>query len=365
MKYHLIIAFAAALMLAGCSAPHKEPTPVYMWQRISTRTNMDTLQQNYRFWKSKGVTGVCIETMNMDQISEAAARAHAEGLEYHAWIPSMLRRGLPHEWYAVNRLGQSADDNPAYVRSYRFLDPANPSVQEFLMNLYVEVAKLPDVDYVRLDFIRYPDVMLSRGLWDLYGLETPTEYAPADYCYCDYCTQLFFEQTGIDIKSVEDPSTVRQWAQFRCDQITLFVDKIARAVHEQGKKVSVDVFPGPSSYAEHMVRQQWNQWMVDMFFPMNYNDFYEEGPEWVGTVVEEEVQAAGHVPVMSGLRICHDWRNKNDETSIRVTGLTPSELITAVQGSLQAGATGVCLFDASRMSPEHWDALVQALQTKE
>ena len=355
---------AGLLVVASCSRTTRQTIPVYVWHSIGSKANMDTLQRYFHIWASRGITGVCLETKNLEQIEEAAARAHAEGLEYHAWVPSMLRSGLPHEWYAVNRLGQSADENPSYANTYRFLDPANPEVQQFLIEQYTTVAKIPDVDYVRLDFIRYPDVILASGLGELYGLENQEgEYAPADYCYCENCVRTFFEQTSIDITQVEDPSTVPQWAQFRCDQITLFVDRVARAVHEQGKKVSVDVFPGPSSYAEHMVRQQWNQWMVDMFFPMNYNDYYQEGPEWLQPVVEEEVQAAGNLPVMSGLRVSKHWKKEGEE-KVRPSdfGLSPEDLKTAIRSSLAGGATGICLFKPSRMTEEHWVALEEVLQ---
>ena len=250
-------------MLAACTGGNKEPVSVYLWHRLTFNPNMDSLQRSFQIWKSKGVTGVCIDARSIENIVEASRRAHQEGLEYHAWVPSMLRSDLPHEWYAVNRLGQSADEMPIYLSNYRFLDPANPEVQDFLIEQYTRVAQIPDVDYVRLDFIRYPDVILARALGELYGIENDgEEYAPADYCYCDYCTKTFFDQTGINIKEVEDPSTVPQWAQFRCDQLTFFVDRVGRAIHDLGKKVSVDVFPGTSSYAEHMVRQQWNQWMA-------------------------------------------------------------------------------------------------------
>jgi uncharacterized lipoprotein YddW (UPF0748 family) len=274
----------------------------------------------------------------------------------------MLRSGMPHEWYAVNSLGQSADMYPSYANTYRFLDPANPEVKEFLTQQYMTIASIPNVDYVRLDFMRYPDVILASGLGELYGLQdVEGEYAPADYCYCENCVRIFKEQTGIDITEVEDPSQVPQWAQFRCDQITLFVDKVARAVHQLGKKVSVDVFPGPTSYAEHMVRQQWNQWMVDMFFPMNYNDFYGETPDWITGVVKEEVQAAGTIPVMSGLRTTLHWRENETKPKQSYFGLGPDELKTAILKSLEAGATGVCLFKPSRMEEAHWTALEEAL----
>jgi len=358
-----LFSLAVILAITVCSCTEQR-LPVYVWQSIGSRTNMDTLQRDFRIWKQHGVTGVCIETKSLEQVREASARAHAEGLEYHAWIPSMMRKGLPHDWYAVNRLGQSSDQHPSYVPYYRFLDPANPDVQEFLKEKYLEIAQIPDVDYVRLDFIRYPDVILAPALNDVYGLDenNAEEYPPADYCYCDRCVNTFKEQTGIDIREVENPEKVATWAQFRCDQLTLFVDRMARAIHEVGKKVSVDVFPGPISYAEHMVRQQWNQWVVDMFFPMNYVDFYGEDLNWLGDVVEEEVEAAGHTPVMSGLRISQDWKKKDQPQSPYDLGLSPDEIEPAIRLSVDAGATGICFLSPRRMSEAHWKALDDALK---
>lgn len=366
MKLSKQLTFTFTILLGtlwACSGPRNHPIPIYVWQGINQQTHMDSLQQDYRFWKSQGVTGVCMETGDLDLIREASARAHAEGLEYHAWIPTMLRGGLPHEWYAVNRLGQSADEFPAFVPHYKFLDPANPQVQQYLVDTYTAVAQIPDVDYVQLDFIRYPDVILARGLWDKYGLDMTNEYAPADYCYCDACVADFKKQTGIDIRTVEDPSTVPAWAQYRCDQITLLVGKILQAVHDQGKKLSADVFPGPASHAEWMVRQQWNQWVVDMFFPMNYNDFYRGGTAWIADMVKEEVQAAGKIPVMSGLFICPDWHHKDRVVDPENSGLLPTEMDAAVKASIGNGAAGICLFTPGRMSPEHWEALASALQS--
>ena len=163
MKHRILLSLAAALLLAACSAPKAE-VPVYVWHMIGNNTPLDSLQKDFQAWKSHGVTGVCIETRSMEQIEQVAALAHREGLEYHAWIPSMLRSGMPHEWYAVNRLGQSADIYPSYANTYRFLDPANPEVKEFLTQQYMTIASIPNVDYVRLDFMRYPDVILASGL---------------------------------------------------------------------------------------------------------------------------------------------------------------------------------------------------------
>lgn len=359
-----LLIVCVSLGFITCSKKNETQVPIYIWQGINQQTNMDSLRQDYQFWKSQGVVGVCMESGDVELVRQASAIAHEEGLEYHAWIPALPRTGCPHEWYAINRLGQSADEFPAFVPSYQFLDPANPEVQAYLVNLYSTIAEIPDVDYVQLDFIRYPDVILARGLWEKYGLDMTHEYAPADYCYCPSCVSTFKEQTGIDILSVEDPAKVPAWAQFRCDQITLLVHQIYNAVHDKGKKLSADVFPGPASHAEWMVRQQWNQWMVDMFFPMNYNDFYLEGTDWIANVTREEVDAAGDIPVMSGLFICPDWQNKDKVVDPEDSGLLPSEIEAAVSGSLKAGAAGICLFTPGRMSPEHWEALSTVLKTQ-
>ena len=100
-----------------------------------------------------------------------------------------------------------------------------------MLNLYGKVADIPEVDYIHLDYIRYVDVILARGLWEKYGLVMDEEYPTADYCYCDKCVADFKVATGIDIKSVEDPSKCEEWAQFRCDLITKLVNRIAFPVH--------------------------------------------------------------------------------------------------------------------------------------
>ena len=255
---------------------------------------------------------------------------------------------------------------PALIRKIGdegYMDPEKPETGDYLARFCAEVTRKYDVDGIHLDYIRYPDVILARGLWKKYGLVMDEEYAPADFCYCDDCVAEFKAKTGIDIKSVEDPSKVKEWAQFRCDKVTELVNAIVDAVHAKGKKVSADVFPGPMSYSYWMVRQEWSKWNVDMLFPMNYNDFYMEGADWLATICKEESEYAPEgVPVISGLFICRDWKNKDKVTDPENSGLLPSEIETAVRGSLDNGAAGICLFTPGDMTPEHWDALAKALK---
>lgn len=356
---------AVALALAMCTRAMAE-VPVYVWQGWDSHYTEQTLTEQMRQWKDRGVDGVCLNTgFDLEKARVGAAAAHSLGLEFHAWAPTMVQAGLDPSWYTVNRNGEPADKKPAYVPYYTTLDPANPEVVEWLKKKVGDLASVPGVDYVQLDYIRYADVILARGLWAKYGLVMKEEYAPADYCYCNRCVETFKKKTGIDIRKVKDPSKCKEWAQFRCDAVTSLVNQLAEVVHAKGKKISADVFPGPYSHAVPMVRQEWNKWKVDALFPMNYNDFYLKKASWLKKIVKEETRSiAGskNEKLYSGLFICHDWPNKHLVVDPENSGLLPSEMRDAVLGSLRSGAYGICLFTASSMTDEHWKALDEALK---
>ncbi len=350
----LLTTFACFFLSIICMAKY----PVYIW--IHGQQDMEKLRSDMLTWKRHGIVGVCVNCgTDIEKIRTCSKLAHEMGLEYHAWVPTMVMGGLTPSWYTVNRKGMSAFDHPAYVPYYTTLDPYNPEVHTYLKDLFIQIAKIPDVDYVQLDYIRYADVILARGLWDKYNLVMNEEYPEADYCYCDRCVEAFRQQTGINIREVKDPSKVKAWAQFRCDAVTDLVNEICKAVHSQGKLVSADVFPGPKSYARWMVRQEWNKWDIDAVFPMNYNDFYLEPAKWVGKVTKEEVKSVKKkgIPVFSGLFICREWQRKSELIDPENSGLLPSEIETAVSGAIKAGAKGICLFTPYSMTDEHWKAL--------
>lgn len=365
VKFLLSAMMACALGLGSCADKPSVEIPLYGWEGENQESTEATIRTDFKKWKDHGLKGICYNTggFNAEKHALASKIAHENGLEYHAWIPAMLKGDADSTWYAVNRKGESAYTVQAYVPYYKAMCPNNPDVINYLVTEYGKIADIPEVDYIHLDYIRYVDVILARGLWDKYGLVMNEEYPTADYCYCDKCVADFKEASGIDIKSIEDPSTCEEWKQFRCDVITSLVNKIADAVHAKGKKISAAVFPGPEGYAKKMVRQEWNKWNLDAVFPMNYNDFYLEPAAWVGKITKQEVDAVkGKMPVYSGLFICNDWKNKASIKDPEGHGLIPSEISEAVHGAMEAGAAGLSLFTPSRMTDEHWAELDKALK---
>jgi len=352
-------------VVASCNSERKPQVKVYAWTGDGRNSTLESLTAHFSELKQRGIVGVCHGAgADMERIARAAKAAHAAGLEFHAWHSTMLQHRVDTSWYAVNRKGESAWNVQAYVPNYKFMCPGREEVYKYLADLYGRMADIPELDYVHLDFIRFPDVILARGLWEKYGLVMDEEYPVADYCYCDGCVSQFKEKTGIDIRSYKDPSACEPWKQFRYDQITTLVNRLADVIHAKGKKISAAVFPGPG-LAKKLVRQEWDKWHIDAFFPMNYNDFYLEGADWLAPITREEVEAAaGKTPVYSGLFICRDWQNKANIKDPEDHGLIPSEMEEAIRGSMESGAAGICLFMPGRMTDEHWAALEKAIHRK-
>jgi hypothetical protein len=363
-----LLALTLLFLLVSCN-PHKESKiPCYAWLGGPGKSTDDELKAQFADMKNKGIDGLLYSAGQDPEIYRRVGKiAKGAGLQFEAWIPTLIQNinpALKPEWYAINGVGESAYDKPAYTDHYHFLCPDRDEVCQYIEDMYSKVADIPEVDAIHLDFIRFPDVILARGLWKKYGLVMDREFPQYDYCYCDKCVADFKAKTGIDIKTVKDPSQVEEWKQFRYDLITNLVNRLAIMVHNKNKKITAAVFPGPNSVAKKLVRQEWDKWNIDAFYPMNYNDFYLEGTKWIGDMCKESVTALNDKkPVFSGLFICPAPEKKTNEPDPENHGLVPGELEAAIRESMENGAAGICLFTPGRMTPEDWDVLKKAIHT--
>ncbi len=278
-----------------------------------------------------------------------AAAAHDAGLAFHRWIWVLNRNGDEWarenhpEWFTVSRNGESSLTHPPYVGYYRWVCPRRSEVRDYLRDVVRRVAREEGVDGVHLDYIRYPDVILPRGLWEKYNLVQDTELPEFDFCYCDVCRDVFRQRHGIDPLELPDPPADRAWREFRWESVTLAVRDIAEVVHEEDREVTAAVFPTPD-LARRLVRQEWETWPLDAVFPMIYHSFYEEPVSWVSEATREGVDAlAGRRPLYTGLYL---------------PALTPEELAQAVAFAREGGASGAALFESGGLTDEHLDRLV-------
>lgn len=365
----LLIALIA-LVAVSCTSERKQKIEVYAWELAPQEgLTEEALSKQMTDLKEKGINALFYNVgFNIEGIKLAAKAAKDAGIEFHTWIPTMIQGKndqIQEDWYAVSREGISALEKPAFVNYYTFLCPNREEVYEYLSKKYLEVVDIEGVDGIHLDYIRFPDVILAKGLWPKYGLEMTEEFAPYDYCYCDKCVSDFKAKTGIDIRAEGDNAqNIEEWKQFRYDLITNFVNKLADEVHAKEKKISAAVFPGPSM-SKKMVRQEWDKWNLDIVAPMLYNDFYLESPKWVGEMTKEGVTATkGKNKFVSGLFICPNPAKKASEKDPEGHGLQPEELATAINSAIENGTDAICLFTPGRMTPEHWSKFKEIIFEK-
>lgn len=218
-----------------------------------------------------------------DPLETLIDKAHAAGLEVHAWLNAtiMWAGGVPprdpaHVFYAH---GPSAhgDDNWVNVRHdaaarggnlYHF-DPGHPDAAQYIVQMFLSIVRNYDVDGINFDYIRYPDF-------------NPGANIPA-WGYNPAAVARFQAVTGhSDVPEPTDP----QWMQWRREQVTnivrrVYIETYAIKPHVRVSADTITYGPAPENsvgwtqtgpYLE--VLQDWRGWMeegiLDLNIPMNY-----------------------------------------------------------------------------------------------
>jgi len=336
---------ASAALLPRALRAERVPFGVWTWVHGGGTADLAEWRRRYLRLQDAGFTGVLVGGGDTAMHVEAA---HAAGLVLHRWVWTLNRSGdarvkAEHpEWFSVNRNGESSLTKPPYVGYYQWLCPTREPVREYLREWIDGIAATPGIDAVHLDYIRHPDVILPRNLWEQYGLVQDHEMPQFDYCYCEVCRAGFKQQHGKDPLQLKDPAKSREWRQFRYDAVTQLVSGLARTVHARGKAISAAVFPTPM-IARTLVRQAWDKWPLDVVFPMLYHSFYREEVAWIGRGAAEGVAALpASVPLVAGLYL---------------PDLSPADLARAVQVARDGGAAGVAMFEMGGLSDAHLAAL--------
>ena len=168
--------------------------------------------------------------------------------------------------------------------------------------------------------------------------------------YCDVCREQFAALEGRDPLEIPDPPSDEAWRRFRWDSVTGAVRELAAAVHARGKPITAAVFPTPT-IARTLVRQAWDEWPLDRFFPMLYHSFYLEDIAWIGDGVREGVATLADGP-RPGTPL---------NAGLYLPVLEPVQLAEAVAAARGAGAAGVSTFEMHGLTDEHLAALREVL----
>lgn len=319
----------------------------YAWISNHNGTD-DELRTRLELMKNAGLDGI----LPSGHYEKWIRLAEEFNLDVHAWFVTLQRGGDEWlienhpEWFMVNRNGESSVEKPAYVDYYKWLCPTRPEAQEYILGKVDEILKLSEIKSVHLDYIRYPDVILPIQLQPGYGIVQDKEYPEYDYCFCDACRSKYEKLFGKDPMDLENPTENETFSQFRYNQVTHLVNRVAMKVHDHGVKLTAAVFPTPD-IARSLVRQNWPDWNLDAVFPMQYNHFYHKPVEWIGQAMAEcRRELPATTEVYSGFF---------------VPEMTPIEVSQAYEYAMENGANGICIFSDHSMTQEHWDFLSRVM----
>ena len=203
----------------------------------------------------KGGWGLKERTAGFDYLRTFIDAGHSEGLKVYAGVNMMvggwrapgIETGMVYErpefgsWCAVDQLPDGSllryDRNDSVVGG-RFLDPANPEVQEFLLSMLGELAAYEGLDGIVMDRCRYDDYALDAGY------TVVARNAFSQYLGREPERWPVFSEPGHIFLDKEPDKLEVQWLTFRCKVIHDFVADAAEKVHSLAPDMQFGVYAG-------------------------------------------------------------------------------------------------------------------------
>lgn len=267
-----------------------------------------------------------------DPLDCAIKEARKYHVELHAWLNTMPGWGgeqdppenVPQlwnthrDWFMRDKSGNIMIPTGKNKDWYRFISPSNPEVQDYIRDVYTEVARNYPVDGVHFDYIRYPGEI-------------------GDYSYDSASLARFKELYQGTPDSFPD-----EWSQFRRNSIAELCSKTYMSVTaaRPGIKVSSAVIADRdrASSAHYTNAAQWSEnGTIDIIMPMSYtNDLLK-----FRRMNQEQIQNAHGRFVCPGIGVGKNW------------AATPEMAIEQVETARAIGAQGVTFFAYHGLFPQH------------
>jgi uncharacterized lipoprotein YddW (UPF0748 family) len=272
------------------------------------------------------------ETWDWDFFGTFLAEARKRDMEVHPWFcvfteSAILGKVREHpEWLIAGPKGQMV----------RAVNPALSAVREYERSLMLEVVRRYGVEWIHLDYIRFP----CEPLEPYFSFDPET-------------LRLFKGDTGIDMDAVKSRDTGNMawnaWLRWNTERVTEFVRELRAELRRTGRgvKISAAVFPDAVN-ARVLIGQDWASWaregLVDMLNPMLYTNDASPFEKLAGEAVSI---GKGRTLVCPGIGIGTS-HNRN----------TPEGMIEQMRISRALGAEGVVFFSSSSLTAPFLEKLV-------
>jgi uncharacterized lipoprotein YddW (UPF0748 family) len=349
-KLNLLVVFALVLAMFSCKNEQKyvQNSKIWTWMSLNKKDSDQKLDSLFSKMAETGIGGVLIHETEEALMKKGINLAKKYGMKVHIWMITLQNPGMKKkhpEWMSVNRQGKSLAEQKAYVDYYSFMCPILPGVKKYIREKVANLCKY-DVEAISLDYCRFVDVILPDALWGKYDLVQDHEMPEYDYGYHPEIRKAFKEKYGVDPMEIKDPAKDKNWLQFRYDLITEIAHIAREEAHKHGKMISASPFPTPTLGRKH-TRQAWEQWNLDMVFPMTYHAFYHGDEKWFQACIDENLKSGVKKGIFNGLYVpafhgdSHEVENSNPHVTLE----------SLMRTSFDQGM-GVCFFTYTMLNKE-------------
>lgn len=195
--------------------------------------------------------------------------AHKRGIKVHVWFQSFYVGNKPPEtnpeyilakrpdWANYQKKNYNSDLIPYSISEHNgyFIDPANPEVQNFLIDLICEIVIKYKPDGINLDYIRYPQSLTSM-FWN---------YDQSNWGYTKYARNEFKDMYGVDPVDIKVSDALWDyWRYYRSNKITTFVKKVSAICRSNDIILTAVIFPNRQNAMETKL-QDWKKWSINNF----------------------------------------------------------------------------------------------------
>ena len=298
VKEFATLALQNANLAMATAIPYKENELKGIWIRPTNNTEANIIK-TLDHLKSAGINNIFLETyfhgrtifpsttmknygfieqnekfIGIDPLQIWIREAHKRNIKVNIWFETFYVGNKPltnnaileirPDWSNINLRNAEATAPVSSTSEHNgyFLDPANPEVQTFLLELLKEIIAKYSPDGINIDYIRYPQSVAARY----------TGYAQSNWGYTKYARDEFKLIYG------EDPVNVKygtylwdEWDNYRRDKITMFVQQVSKLTRKNDILLTTVVFPNKTMALETK-QQDWVTWSdnnyVDGFTPL-------------------------------------------------------------------------------------------------
>jgi uncharacterized lipoprotein YddW (UPF0748 family) len=282
-----------------------------------------------------------VKSAGGDTIDFLLQEAKNNNIEVFAWI-NLLSLGQNDQADLIKKFGRDVltkdqfnrvsgrsspnESDRYYLREeLLFLEPGDQRVAKYLISIVEEIIeRYPSLSGVHLDYLRYPMTVpfIPGSRFTKYGLS---------YGYGLKNKERFEEWSGLNpLSGLKSAKEYMLWDDWRRDQITSLVRRIARRVKEKspGFLVSAAVVPA-TDRAYLSMFQDWPFWLedgiVDYVVLMNYTLDNQLTKELVRSSLAH--RGKGKVFIGIGLYLMKDISGAFIEQYKNVAGLSPDGIV--------------------------------------